>query len=257
MRHLLSAACGLALACTVALRADAEEAALSAPIAAGPSQNRVLVELFTSQGCVSCPPADEFFASLVQDKRVIALSLHVDYWDYIGWEDSFAAPEFTDRQKSYARAIGSRTIYTPQFIIGGVERIEGFDPEQTLAALGAREAEASRIAVTLSRKGDDLVIRASADPPLTAPVRLELVRYLPEATVSIERGENAGKTVTYRNIVTSWQSLGDWSGADALDLTVPAPGDAPAVVIVQDFGSTGSAAKGSGPGAILAAVSTD
>ncbi|NPD15332.1 DUF1223 domain-containing protein [Xinfangfangia sp. D13-10-4-6] len=238
--------------------AAAEQAAAPQPKGADLSadlsdnKSKILVELFTSQGCVSCPPADGFFATLAEDSRVIALSLHVDYWDYIGWEDSFGNSDFTERQKSYARAIGSRTIYTPQFIIDGVERIEGFDPEKTLAALTAKQGAPSPVQLSVSRIGGDLVIRAEADPPLSAPVRLELVRYMPQATVSIERGENAGKTVTYRNIVTSWQTLGDWSGTAPLELTVPAGDAAPAVAIVQDVD-----AGSGGPGQILAAVSAD
>ncbi len=250
MQHLLSAACGLALACTAMGRAGAEDlAAQFADPAAVESQNLVVVELFTSQGCVSCPPADEFFASLAGDRRVIALSLHVDYWDYIGWEDSFGDTRFTERQKRYARAIGSRTIYTPQFIISGVERIEGFDPEATLTALNAHAGAKGPVSLSVTRAGDNLVIRALADPPLSAPVRVELVRYQPEATVAIERGENAGRTVTYRNIVTDWETLGDWAGIEPLEVTIPAPGPAPAVIIVQDIG-----AKGDGLGPILAAA---
>ena len=119
MRHLVSAACGIWLACT-------------APVTAEPV---VVVELYTSQGCSSCPPADEFVAMLASDPRILPLALHVDYWDYIGWEDKFAQAKFTDRQHAYAKAIGSRTIYTPQLIIGGQDRIEGFRPAETAARL--------------------------------------------------------------------------------------------------------------------------
>ena len=115
MRHFVSAACGLWLAAV-------------APVGAEPV---VIVELYTSQGCSSCPPADEFVAMLASDPRILPLALHVDYWDYIGWEDHFAQGKFTDRQRAYAKAVGSRTIYTPQLIIGGQDRIEGFSPEET------------------------------------------------------------------------------------------------------------------------------
>ncbi len=233
MREFVTAVCGALL------------------LGAGPglAQQAVVVELFTSQGCVACPPADAFFATLVRDPRVIPLALHVDYWDYIGWADSFADPRFTERQKAYARAVGSRTIYTPQFIIGGKTRIEGFEPEEAEAEMAERLRDAAQSPVRLSvrRQGETLAIRASADPPLPAPVRVELVRYAPERTVTIERGENAGKTITYRNIVISWDVLGEWSGREPLDIATPAPGDAPAVVILQD----------EGPGPILAAARPD
>lgn len=228
IRQLVSAACGLLVVCSAPLRAE--------PV--------VVVELFTSQGCISCPPADDFFGDLTQDSRVIPLSLHVDYWDYIGWSDIFGSPRFTERQKNYARAIGSRTIYTPQFIVGGQDRIEGFDPVATTEALLRQLAAPQPVALSVVRSGDELQINASATQTLSAPVRVQLVRYLPEETVTIERGENAGKTITYRNIVTSWDVLGDWSGKEPLAIEVPAPGSAPAVVILQDMG----------PAAILAAA---
>jgi hypothetical protein len=228
MRHFVSAACGLWLAATL-------------PAAAEPV---VVVELYTSQGCSSCPPADEFVAMLASDPRILPLALHVDYWDYIGWADKFAQPQFTKRQKAYAHAIGSRTIYTPQLIIGGADRIEGFAPDKTANLLRAHLEAASTVRLTVTREGDRLVIRAEADPPLTEPVRVQLVRYKPEETVTIERGENAGKTITYTNIVTSWERLEDWGGQAPLEITAPFAGDEPGAVIVQS----------EGPAAILAAA---
>jgi hypothetical protein len=231
MRQIVGAACGLWLACSPAAQAD----------------RVVVVELFTSQGCSSCPSADAFLETLAEDPRVIPLALHVDYWDYIGWEDTFAQPKFTERQKSYARAIGSRTIYTPQMIIAGSDRVEGNLPDEVAAFIAERLEGPSPVTLVVERQGDSLVIRAEADPPLTAPVRVQLVRYRPEETVAIERGENAGKVVTYRNIVTSWESLGDWPGTAPLELAAPAPGADPAVVILQE----------QGPAAILAAARSD
>jgi hypothetical protein len=232
MRHLVSAACGLWAACAVP----------------GWAEQAVVVELYTSQGCSSCPPADEFMETLIGNPRIIPLSLHVDYWDYIGWQDSFANPRFTDRQKSYARAIGSRTIYTPQMIVGGTDRVEGYEPDQLAAFLDAHlSAGTPQVTLSLERKGDLIIIRADADPPLTEPVRVQLVRYKPQETVLIERGENAGREVTYHNIVTSWEPLVDWPGTAPLELSAPAPGSEPAVVILQE----------QGPAAILAAARLD
>ncbi|MCB6177441.1 DUF1223 domain-containing protein [Rhodobacter sp. Har01] len=211
------------------------------------AENLVIVELYTSQGCSSCPPADEFVERLAADPKVLPLSLHVDYWDYIGWADSFAQGRFTDRQKAYARAIGSRTIYTPQFIVGGLDRVEGFAPVETVDLLERHLAGSSQVRLTVTREGDRLVIRAEADPPLTEPVRVQLVRYVPEETVTIERGENAGKTITYFNVVTSWEHVADWAGVEPLDLSTPAPGSDPAVVVLQN----------EGPAAILAAAQAD
>ncbi|MGL4238854.1 DUF1223 domain-containing protein [Tabrizicola sp.] len=231
MRKIVSAACGIWMAATAVAAAD--------PV--------VVVELYTSQGCSSCPPADEFVAMLASNPEILPLALHVDYWDYIGWADKFAQSKFTDRQRAYAKAIGSRTIYTPQLIIGGSDRIEGFAPEETAARLRAHLEAGSTVKLTVTREGDKLVIRAEADPPLTEPARVQLVRYEPEETVTIERGENAGKTITYTNIVTSWERVGDWGGQAPLELTAPYTGDEPGAVIVQT----------EGPKAILAAVRVD
>jgi hypothetical protein len=231
MRHFVSAACGLWLAA----------------VAPAQAEQVVVVELYTSQGCSSCPPADEFVAMLASDPRILPLALHVDYWDYIGWADKFADPQYADRQRAYARAIGSRTIYTPQLIIGGLDRIEGFAPEATAEKLRKHMAAGSPVRLTVTREGDRLVIRAEADPPLDAPVRVQLVRYKPKETVTIERGENAGRTITYHNIVTAWDGLGNWSGQEPLEMTAPFPGDLPGAVIVQT----------EGPAAILAAARVD
>jgi hypothetical protein len=231
MRHFVSALSGLWLA-------------WAAPAAA---EQVIIVELYTSQGCSSCPPADEFVAMLAADPRILPLALHVDYWDYIGWADKFAQAKFTDRQRAYAKAIGSRTIYTPQLIVGGLDRIEGFAPDVTVAKLGKHLAAGSPVRLTVTREGDRLIIRAEADPPLTEPVRVQLVRYKPKETVTIERGENAGRTITYHNIVTSWDGLGDWAGQAPLELSAPFTGDLPGAVIVQT----------AGPAAILAAARVD
>ena len=229
-RHL--AKCGLPLA----LIASAFPAYADSILPDTASQGPVVIELYTSQGCVSCPPADEYMAELVKDPRLLPLALHVDYWDYIGWQDHFAKPEYTERQKSYAKAVGSRTIYTPQFIVSGENRIEGHSPEMTKAAIDAALLERKSIKLQAERKGDILTIRAEADPPLDQPVRVHLVRYISEQTVEIERGENAGKTVTYHNIVSDWQLLGDWIGDDNLDVDVPITGTEEAAVLLQKLG---------------------
>ena len=230
MRPFVRAACGLMLAC-------------AAPVAAQTPQG-VVVELYTSQGCSSCPPADAFLATLADDPGVIPLALHVDYWDYIGWSDSFANPKFTDRQKAYAHAEGSKTIYTPQFIIGGQDRVIGHSPGDVAAAIVDVMQRGGTMQLWLERRGDLVSIRAVADKPLSQQVRVQLVRYQPSSLVSIERGENAGHKIPYHNIVTSWSSLGDWDGQGEFTVQVPAKGDQPIVVIIQS----------EGPGSILAAA---
>lgn len=243
MRQIVSAACGLMLCLAGPLQAQTAPAAPPPP-GAQQSVPGVVVELFTSQGCISCPPADAYFARLAQDPDVIPLSLHVDYWDYIGWEDSFGNPRFTERQKAYARAVGSRTIYTPQIIVDGTDRVEGNQPEVVEHLVRKRMQMSRNVNLVLTRQGDTVQIRAEAPAPLPAPVRVEMVRYRPSQTVEIERGENAGLVVDYTNVVSDWQSLGDWSGAGRLDMRVSAPGNDPVAVLLQE----------GGPGEIVAAA---
>ena len=204
----------------------------------------VVVELYTSQGCSSCPPADAYLTELDAKPGVIALALHVDYWDYIGWVDAFANPKYTTRQKAYAKAGGSNTVYTPQMIVGGIDRVEGTDPAKVEGNIRRQQLAARNVTLTLTRDGGTVVVFATADPPLTAPLLVQLVRYNPKETVKIKYGENAGKVMDYTNIVTSWSRVGEWSGAGDLRLALPIVGDDPVVVILQ----------ADGPGRIFAAA---
>jgi hypothetical protein len=206
----------------------------------------VVVELFTSQGCSSCPPADELLREMSERPDVIALAFHVDYWDYIGWKDTFGNPEFTLRQKGYAHAQSARTIYTPQFMIAGHTAVGGAHPQEIDALITeeAARAEDLHIQVVLADEGR---IRISASPlvRLQGPVQINLVRYLPSAEVSITRGENKGRKIDYANVVTSWQILGTWSGMGDLTVEAPYSGDERGIVILQaaDFGPILAAAR--------------
>jgi len=191
----------------------------------------VVIELYTSQGCSSCPPADAMLHDLAKRDDVIALALHVDYWDYIGWKDSFAQPAFTARQHDYARADNSATVYTPQMVIGGVDHVIGSRPMQVMDTIQAHSAKGNPVAVSLTRRGENIQI--SAQPGGTGEYVVQLVRYTPEETVAIRRGENAGRNLRYANIVTSWTVIERWDGSAPLDLVAQAEGDAPVAVIIQ------------------------
>ncbi len=203
-----------------------------------------VVELYTSQGCSSCPPADAVFAGITGRADIIALSLHVDYWDYIGWKDTFGNKAFADRQRAYARAAGEKTIFTPQMVVNGRDKLVGADAAKLERLLRKTGVAAGGPKITLTRKGSKLTVQASASEPLPAGTMVQVVRYIPLAPVKIARGENAGRTIVYSNIVTSWQKVATWDGRAPLSLELTAPGDQPAVVIVQE----------PGPGAILAAA---
>lgn len=195
----------------------------------------VVVELFTSQGCSSCPPADALLAELAENENVIALALHVDYWDYIGWPDTFAQPAFSARQKGYARAAGSTVVYTPHMIVGGMDHVAGAKPMKVMAQIAAHMERAPVVRLSVVSGPDGLVVRAEAATELETPASIMLVTYTPFQTVDIKSGENAGKTVTYSHIVTDWQALQMFDGAEPVSVTLPAAPEPPArrVVLAQ------------------------
>ncbi len=233
------------------LAADSNATDTSATDSIPVEPSPVVVELFTSQGCSSCPPADALLADMARREDVIALALHVDYWDYLGWEDAFAQPAFTARQKAYARAAGERTIYTPQMIVGGADALVG-PRAADLAGLIARHAAVKgQVSVRLHSKNGKIVIDLRADPPLSNPAVIQIVRYAPSTRVEIVRGENAGRELDYANVVTAWHAVSDWDGLGPISLTATLDGNDPAVLIVQSARPGKSVAL---PGPILAAA---
>jgi hypothetical protein len=171
----------------------------------------------------------------------------VDYWDYIGWKDKFAKPAFTERQKAYAYAAGHRTIYTPQMIVAGQDHVVGNRPMQLAELIDTHGEAPARMSVSLDRAGGEVTIRAEPLGVLPPEMVVHLVRYIPLETVEIGRGENAGKTIDYGNIVTDWQAVGRWDGRGALELVTASPGAGPLVALIQT----------PGPGAILGAARID
>lgn len=220
----------------------------------------VVVEMFTSQGCSSCPPADEMIGDLSDRPDVLALSWHVDYWDYLGWTDEFARPEFTRRQKDYARNAGERSIYTPQILVGGTDTLIDIRPADLVAMIEAQMARPVAVSVTSTDTRDGFQIELTPRARLRNSTAVLLVRYAPERTVEIRAGENRGMSVTYRNIVLGAERIADWDGRAPLRLNVRIPEEAAAkpaeptrhAIIAQQLGR-----KGLVTGAILAAVKLD
>ncbi|MEM8977857.1 MAG: DUF1223 domain-containing protein [Pseudomonadota bacterium] len=198
------------------------------------SSNAVVVELFTSQGCSSCPPADAFLHKLAKRDDVIALGFHVDIWDYIGWKDRFAKREYTERQRSYARAAGARSIYTPQMIIGGVDHVIGYNPMETMDLVAKHKAKGYDVALELTRSGDRVTVEASAEKP--SQMVVQVAQISPNNQTKIKRGENAGRTISYANVVTDFDVLKKWNGRGKFKSSFEAEGDMPVVVIVQRAG---------------------
>ena len=196
-----------------------------APAASAVSQMPVLVELYTSQGCSACPPADALLSELALRGDVVALALHVDYWDYIGWADPFGRPVHTERQKAYARKAGAKTIYTPQMVIDGQYLLPGNRRADVLATI-ARAHQAVR------------PVRIIALEDTAAGVRQAGI----ETIVPLARA-----AVVNHHVVTDWTVIGEWSGAERLVIDLPAREQGPVVIVVQD----------PGPGAVLASAAFD
>jgi hypothetical protein len=217
---------------------------------------RALLELFTSQGCSSCPPADKLLGEYAKDPSVVALSLPIDIWDYLGWKDTLALPGHTARQRAYAELRGDRQVYTPQIVVNGSMHALGSDR----AAIDHAIAETDRnpaimsVPVLLSTAGDRLGVAVKAGTGAQAGGEVWLCPLATAIAVAIGRGENRGRTLTYHNVVRGWRKLGDYSGTDAswsLPLSeIETGGDIDAAaVVVQE----GTRAK---PGLILGAAYT-
>ncbi len=199
----------------------------------------VVVELFTSQGCSSCPPADEFMHQLAARDDVVALALHVDYWDYIGWKDSFANPAHADRQRAYAAANNRRMIYTPQMVINGSEHVVGNSPTDVTDMINRHLQTPATINMQANRDGGEVHVKAEPLGDIGGPFVVQLVQFMPEKTVKITRGENAGRTISYANVVTSMAQVGTWDGSEPLDLAVAVETDGPVAILIQRRGGTG------------------
>jgi len=223
-------------------------AATGLPAAAEPGP-RAVVELFTSQGCSSCPPADELFTELAREPDLITLTLPVDYWDRLGWKDTLARHAFTERQEAYADVRGDDDLFTPQAIINGRESAEGAERDQIERAADATAA-GLKVPLSVACKGDNVVLSvgAAASAPKSPAVVL-LLPYYAAREVAIGRGENARRKVTYTNVVRDIRIVGDWTGAPVTQ-AVPAAElkDYDGVVVLLQQGSPQK------PGAILGAA---
>jgi hypothetical protein len=189
-----------------------------------------VVELFTSQGCSSCPPADALLGEVARRQDVIALGFHINYWDGLGWKDPFSTPQSTERQRMYARLFGG-PIYTPQLVVDGVREVVGSHREAVLAAL--RDAAPEAVApVAFAADRHSVTIGHAATAITGGAGQVWLVRFVQKRTTQVGAGENARRTLEDTNGVEALAALGDWHGTDAtFPLDPPASGEGIAILV--------------------------
>lgn len=212
---------------------------------AGP---RAVVELFTSQGCSSCPPADRLLVELSRDPDVIALSFPVDYWDYLGWKDTLAHAAFTARQRLYAAARGDRQVYTPQAVVNGMSASIGSDRAEIERSIGRAGLP---VALAARESGVTLAIEVGAAPSSAQKGEVWVLPVIRSRAVAIGRGENRGHSVTYVNVVRGQTRVGAWTGAPArfeVPLEQTRAGESNGYVVLLQTASSGR------PGVILGAA---
>jgi hypothetical protein len=200
-------------------------AGLIAPARANPQGRPVVVELFTSQGCSASPPADALLAELSRQSGVVALSLNVDYWDYRGWRDTLGSADCTQRQRDYAARRGDGRVYTPQAVINGRIEMLGSDRDGLLAAITReRGRDAGLVPVSLSSGEREVRVEIGAAPSqdLRRNATIWVATMVPRAVVDIARGENAGRTIAYTNVVRKIVPAGMWNG-EPTGLSLPRP----------------------------------
>lgn len=211
-----------------------------------------VVELFTSQGCSSCPPADKALGKLIEEGKVLALSYHVDYWNYLGWEDTLATKEATDRQYAYAKTLKRRGVYTPQVIVNGRDHLVGSNYNGIKARVSTFDSSERGLAVplTISASNDEISISIGEGEGKASIVA---VYFDNENTVDIKRGENRGRQITYHHSVKDIETIGMWYGK-AQEIKLPMAvmekvKDGGAAILLQSMASEGT------PSAILGAAS--
>jgi len=213
-----------------------------------------VVELFTSQGCSSCPPADAFLGELADRGDVVALSYHVDYWDYLGWRDTLGARANTERQRAYGRSFGVGSVYTPQAVVNGRQHMSGAKRDEVAGAMEslASGGNGMNVQVSASYSGESIMIELGEGSGYPRKAHVVIAYFEPASRVAITRGENSGRTVVYRNAVKSLQTVGMWHGK-ATRLEVPrddiaSRGAGGCAILLQKVGKDGL------PGPIIGAT---
>ena len=195
----------------------AGSASLTASLAIAPTltaatSGLIVVELFTSQGCSSCPPADALMGELLKQPNVIGLTLNVDYWDYLGWRDTLASAEYSRRQRAYAQARGDGQVYTPQMVINGQAHVVGSRRRAVDQSLSA--STGTQVPMTMAEQGNEVIVEIDARPDTVAAgeATIWIAMVAPRIDVEIARGENTGRSISYFNVARKLMPAGSWHG---------------------------------------------
>jgi hypothetical protein len=219
-------------------------------IVAAATRTPVVVELFTSEGCSSCPPADAYLGELTKSADIIALSFHVDYWDYIGWKDPFASPQLTDRQRKYTTALGNRFLYTPEIVVDGREDATGSDRDSVGKLIRDQQATGRKVAVTIQERGEHKYTIRIPDSSFQAGATVWMAFFDKTHKTAVAHGENGGRTLEEYNIVREFKALGRYDGKAAeipLDMALTSENGC-AILVQSDY------RPGDGQGAIVGAA---
>jgi hypothetical protein len=222
-------------------------------VTAQAGEPRAVLELFTSQGCSSCPAADRLLGELAADPSLIPLSVPIDYWDYLGWKDTLASPADSARQRAYARVRGDRQVYTPQIVVNGAVHALGSDRAAIEHAVAQTDQKAlvMSLPVSMSVSGAGLSVKVESAENQHSAGEVWLCSVAKAVPVVIERGENRGRTITYHNVVRRWVKLGDWTGTKAtwnVPVSQIKTGDVDAAAVMVQEGTSEK------PGLILGAA---
>ncbi len=216
------------------------------------ARSPIVIELFTSQGCATCVPADDVLADLAKRPDVLALSFHVDYWDYIGWKDPFADREMTARQYSYLESLSQNYAYTPQIVINGVAHELGSNSEAVAEAIErAVEGPRPQLNIELHQEDDGSVTVSVPAAPFRGEAVVWLVQYDRKLTTEVTEGENRGRTLTNYHVVRDIRRIATWNGS-ALDLTLD-----PSLLSVHARDSCAIIVQANGNGPIIGARALD
>ncbi len=218
-----------------AWRGFALGAAFASVAGTAQADRSVVVELYTSQGCSSCPAADKILKSLKQQGNIIALSLNVDYWDYLGWKDDLALAGNSKRQRNYAKIMRSRHVYTPQLMIDGKMDVVGSRRSQVDSAIATYSRTEDEAQIDARVSGDTILFSVTPSAQTNGNAVIWLVGFDDTVIKNIGGGENHGRSIEYSNVVREWREVGRWDGKSSLNLQSRKPkGEGGFAIIVQE-----------------------